>query len=76
MTFFCNFLKSENVNQITSKYLEIKNKSKTCLTNLDFVQSYAPMHKFCACFFLNLLIELKPSSAQLHFTGTTVSKLL
>ena len=23
--------------------------SRLCLTNLDFVQSYAPMHKFCAC---------------------------
>ena len=40
-----------NVNYIISKYLEIENKSKRCLTNLDFVQSYTPMHKFCACFF-------------------------
>jgi len=33
------FFKSENVNYIISKYLEIE---KICLTNLDFVQSYAP----------------------------------
>ena len=46
------FFKSENVNYIIFKYLEIENKSKICLTNLDFVQSYAPMHKFCACFCL------------------------
>ena len=31
------------------KYLEIENKSKICLTNLDFARFYAPMHKFCAC---------------------------
>ena len=36
------FFKSEYVNYIISKYLELENKSKICLTNLDFVQSYAP----------------------------------
>ena len=61
---FCNFWKSEYVKNFLqsvqkeafvrlsdiSKYLEIENDSKTYLTNLDFPETYAPMHKFCACF--------------------------
>ena len=58
-----SFFKSENVNHIISKYLEIEIKSKTCLTNLDFVQSYAPMHKFCACWNTNCW-QRRPSQPQ------------
>ena len=35
-----------------TKYIAIESKSKIWLTNLDFVQSYAPMHEFCACFWM------------------------
>ena len=67
MIFFLSFLKSENVNFIISKDLEIENKSKICLTNLASVQSYAPMHKVCAC--LLSMPSLTLSFAYKSFTN-------
>ena len=41
--------------QNSSKWIKKAEKEftvfKLCLRNLNFVQSYAPMHKFCACLF-------------------------
>ena len=31
---------------------------KLCLRNLDFVSSYAPMRKFCACFYKNMRLGM------------------
>ena len=36
-------------------FKRLKTVIELCLRNLDFVLSYAPMHKFCACFIYNLL---------------------